>query len=231
MKQFSSGDKTVTVYPGITQSCSAVYFNTYGEQGDEVYNILKASGCADFSLITVSGLDWNRDMSPWEAPAAVKGDEAFTGGADRYLEFMLNEIIPMAEAELPEKITQRAIAGYSMAGLFAVYSLYRTNIFDRAASVSGSLWFPKFKEYVFSRETKGTPKSVYFSLGDKECRTRNQYLRTVQENTEEIERFYREKGIRTTFELNPGNHFADAEKRSAKGIIWVMGAENGIITL
>lgn len=222
MKRFSVEGKTVTIYPGSAQSRSAVYFNTYGEQGEDVYKILSAAGCTDFSLITVSELEWNRDMSPWEAPAVVKGDEPFTGGADEYLELTLNEIIPRAEAELPEKIMQRAISGYSMAGLFAVYTLYRTDVFDRAASVSGSLWFPGFKEYVFSHETKITPKRVFFSLGDKECRARNRYLRTVQENTEEIERFYLEKGIRTEFMLNPGNHFADAAERAAKGISRVM---------
>ena len=59
----------------------------------------------------------------------------------------------------------RGIAGYSLAGLFAVYALYRTDVFARAASVSGSLWFPGFREYVFSHTPLCRPDCVYFSLG------------------------------------------------------------------
>jgi hypothetical protein len=31
-----------------------------------------------------------------------------------------------------------------------------------------------------------------------------------------------ELGIRSTFELNPGNHFKDAPLRMAKGIAWMI---------
>ena len=46
-------------------------------------------------------------------------------------------------------------------------------------------------------------------------------MKTVQENTEMIEKYYRENGISTAFQLNPGNHYKDAEKRTAAGIRWL----------
>ena len=52
-----------------------------------------------------------------------------------------------------------------------------------AVSVSGSLWFPGFREYVLFPPVH-QPDCVYFSLGDKERKTRNSVLQTVQENTE-----------------------------------------------
>lgn len=221
MVRFTEGKKVITVYPGGTGSQCAVYLNTYGEQGEEVYKILQNMNRTDFSFITVSELDWNRDMSPWDAPAVVKNDDPFTGGADEYLKLMLNEIMPKAEAELPETTKKRAIAGYSMAGMFALYSLFKTDAFEMAASASGSLWFPGLTEFVLTHETKLKPKKLYFSLGDVEHKVRNLYLRTVQENTEEIEKFFREKGVNTVFELNQGNHFANASERMAKGIAWL----------
>lgn len=63
------------------------------------------------------------------------------------------------------------------------------------------------------------PEKLYLSLGDKEARTRNQYLKVVRENTENIAGHFREAGMNVTFELNPGNHFKDAALRSAKGIL------------
>ena len=88
--------------------------------------------------------------------------------------------------------------------------------------MSGSLWFPDFKEYVFSHEMKRKPEKLYLSLGDKEAKTRNQYLKAVQENTESIAQHLRETGIDVTFEMNPGNHFKDAALRSAKGILAIL---------
>ena len=63
--------------------------------------------------------------------------------------------------------------------------------------MSGSVWFPGFKEYICSRELKRRPDCIYFSLRgqgnqdpQKETRTRNSVLKKVQENTEEIRNFY-----------------------------------------
>lgn len=89
--------------------------------------------------------------------------------------------------------------------------------------MSGSLWFPGFKEYVFSHEMKSRPEYLYFSLGNRECKTRNPYLRTVQEHTEAIKTYYMEKGIDIVLHLNPGNHFKNAIQRTAAGITWILG--------
>lgn len=115
-----------------------------------------------------------------------------------------------------------SIAGYSLAGLFALCALYHTDVFERAASMSGSLWFPDFKEYVFSHEMKRKPDKLYFSLGDKEAKTRNRYLKELKDNTESIAAYFRESGINVTFEMNPGNHFKDAALRSAKGVLAII---------
>lgn len=216
IKRFTAAEKTVTVYPAAKGS-PTVFLNTYGDQGEEVRNLIRGGG---ISLITVTDLDWNRDMSPWNAPPAIKGDDPFSGGAEEYLKLMLGEIVPKAEEYLGE-VSRRGIAGYSMAGMFALYALYKTDIFDAAACVSGSLWFPGFKDYVFSNEMKSAPKKLYFSLGDGESRTRNPYLRTVSENTRAIAAFYREKGMETVFKLNPGGHFTDSSQRIVHGIKWI----------
>ena len=136
-----------------------------------------------------------------------------------------NQIIPKAESLLQGTPAWRGIAGYSLAGLFALYSIYQTDAFSRVASVSGSLWFPGIKEYVVSRTPVKKPADIFFSLGDRECRTQNSLLRCVQQNTESIERYYHEQGIDTTFQLNPGNHFKDVVQRTAAGLQWLLSRE------
>jgi len=222
MQPFTIGSKTVSIFPSIEPEAPITYLNTFSDEGQKVYGAAQPDGCPPFTLVTISNLDWKRDMAPWDSPAAFKKGEPFTGGADDYLRLLVEEIIPRAEKELPGPPAWRGIAGYSLAGLFALYAIYRTDVFSRVGCMSGSLWFPGFKEYIFSHEPKRQPDCVYFSLGDKEAKTRNPVLKTVQENTEEIQTFYQNKGIDTVFQLNPGNHFVQGEERTTAGIEWLL---------
>ena len=199
-----------------------IYLNTYSDERQKIYEAVQATGCPPFTLVTVSNLAWNHDMAPWDSPAAFKKGEPFIGEADNYLQLLVEEIMPRAEKELSGPPAWRGIAGYSLAGLFALYAIYRTDVFSRVGCMSGSLWFPGFKEYVFSHEPKRRPDCIYFSLGDKEAKTRNSVLKTVQENTEEIQAFYQSKGIDTVFQLNPGNHFVQGIERTIAGIQWLL---------
>jgi len=195
-----------------------IVLNTFGNEGEAVHAAVRSASKRDFSLLVVSGMDWNRDLSPWEATAVFKNDAPFGGKADEFLDIIEKQAIPDAVSELGNRPEFIAIAGYSLAGLFAIYSLYMTDVFSRAASASGSFWFPGFIDFSASHEFVKKPEKLYLSLGEQEARTRNPVMATVQENTEKLAELYRGRGIDTTFELNPGNHFKDPALRMAKGI-------------
>lgn len=110
-----------------------IYLNTYGREGKQVFKHLQETGCPDFSLVAVSNLEWDHDMAPWDIPPISEKDTPCTGGSDDYLKLLLNQILPEAEKALPGIPSWRGIAGYSLAGLFAVYSIYQTDIFSRVA--------------------------------------------------------------------------------------------------
>lgn len=221
-ERFQAGGKEISLYLSDKRDCPLIVLNTFEGGGAQVLAEARKMGGGDFSLLSVGGLDWNRDMSPWECAPVMAQDEGYAGGADAYLSLLLEEILPEGLKRLPESPSWTGIAGYSLAGLFALYALYRTDIFARAASMSGSLWFPGFGDFVRSHDMKRAPEKLYLSLGDKEAKTRNPYLKTVQENTEAAVQLYRDRGLDVTWELNPGNHFRDAELRSAKGILGIL---------
>ena len=195
MQPFTIGSKTVSIFLSIEPEAPITYLNTFSDEGQKVYGAAQPDGCPPFTLVLISDLDWNHDMAPWDSQAVFKNGEPFTGGADDYMRLLVDEIIPRAEKELAGPPAWRGIAGYSLAGLFALYAIYQTDVFSRVGCISGSLWFPGFKEYVLSHEPKRWPDCIYFSLGDKEAKTRNPVLKIVQENTEEIQTFYQNKGI------------------------------------
>lgn len=224
MKQFVIEGKTVSLYPGGKENSPIVYLNTCAGEGGQVYQALQDNGCRDVSLAVISGLDWHHDMSPWEVTPVSEKDILCTAGADDFLRLLTEKIVPEAEGELAEEALWRGLAGYSLAGLFAFYALYRTDSFSRIASVSGSLWFPGFQEYVFSHEMRRKPDCLYLSLGDRECRTKHPYLKTVQERTEQIADFCRSRDMDMVLQMNPGNHFQHSVQRTAAGIAWLAGA-------
>lgn len=214
--------KTVSVFPGKNPDAPAIYLHTFSEEGQQVFAELHKNEFPDFSLIAISDLDWSRDMAPWDSPPVFRNAAPCTGGADDYLHLLTGSILPAAEKELSGTPCWRGLAGYSLAGLFALYAMYQTDAFSRIASMSGSLWFPGIKEYIASHEVRRLPDCLYFSLGDKENKTRNPVLKTVRENTELIHSYYRDKGIPTAFQLNPGNHYSHAAERTAAGIAWLL---------
>ncbi|MCR5688650.1 MAG: esterase [Clostridiales bacterium] len=177
---------------------------------NEAELIAKNSG-EDFRLIAVKVGDWNRDLSPWEAPP-VFGKEPFGGKA----EDTLAEILALCA----DKSKAYLIGGYSLAGLFALWAAYRTDAFAGVAAASPSMWFPGFTDYMRSNEIKC--RGVYLSLGDKEEKARNPVTAAVGDRIREAYGLLEERGVSCVLEWNEGNHFRDADMRTAKAFAWAM---------
>lgn len=199
-----------------------VLVHSFGDEGAKLWQELQQHDCGGFLLAAIPIETWEETLSPWPAKKVFKAGSDFGSGADSYLEELTHEILPGIRDHTGITEGPCYIAGYSFAGLFALYSLYKTDVFSGAASVSGSLWFPMFAEYAVSHEFMRKPERLYLSLGDKESSTRNEVMKTVGEKTELLFRHYQELDIDCTYETNPGNHFQDPEKRLAKGIMSVV---------
>ena len=176
-----------------------VIVNTFQGDGHEIYEAIQQIESIPIVLAVISDIDWNDEMTPWDCPPMFKGDSPCTGGADGYIRKFEEKIVPAILDEMAAKPEYIAIAGYSLGGVFAIYSLYKTDIFSRAVSASGSMWFPGFLDFVRKNEMVVKPERVYFSLGDKEAKTRNQMLRTVEDNTKEICELIKNNGIESIF--------------------------------
>lgn len=214
--------KQISIYLCSVPNAPIVYANMYMEAGYGILSQCKALGCKPFHLVSISNLRWDEELSPWPHEPVVSKDDNFTGEADNYVRFMTERIIPYSESKA-ENPSRRIIAGYSMGGLFALYAPYITDVFSAAASASGSVWYPQFEKYVKTHSFLKAPDKIYLSLGDTESKTKNPFLCRTEHCMNELLSVYRQKGIQAVFELNPGNHYKDAELRLAKGITWTLG--------
>lgn len=214
--------KQITVYSECVEGATVIYLPVVMGDGSEVYERCRELDCPPFTLVAIGGLAWNRELSPWACDGTVRDSEPFGGQAAGFLDELLNQIIPQVESSLPRPPSWRGIAGYSLAGLFSLWTLWQADVFDRAASASGSLWFPGFIDYAHEHAMAVTPDSAYLSLGKKETKTPNRMMRHVLDDTRAMEALLVERGIPTTLELNPGNHFAQTDLRMAHGIHWIL---------
>ena len=176
----------------------------------------------NFSLVAFKIEDWNSELTPWEMPL-LRGKGNFGDGATRTLEFIKNDLIPA----LSECINtgnngiKYILGGYSLAGLFSLWSGYQTDIFEGIAAVSPSVWYKKWIEYVETEKTLS--EKIYLSLGDTEEKTKHQILSKIGDNIRKQYEILENSGnMKTVLEWNEGDHFKNPDIRTAKGFLWVM---------
>ncbi|WP_314090878.1 alpha/beta hydrolase-fold protein [Gemella haemolysans] len=184
---------------------------------NEVEEILKNTD-KQFSLIAFKIEDWNSELSPWEASPAFR-NKSFGSGATETLEFIESRLIPTVKEKynLDDDI-KFILGGYSLAGLFSLWSAYKSDTFSGIAAASPSVWFSGWEEFM----NNNTPlsNSIYLSLGDTEEKTKNKVMSAVGDNIRKQEELLKNDNINTILEWNKGGHFSDSDIRVAKAFIW-----------
>ena len=187
---------------------------------DQEVDIIGNLSGSPFSLIALLIEDWNQELTPWPAPD-VFGKIPFGDGAYNTLAFITEQLLPkMVAAGIHNAGMKLLTGGYSLAGLFALWSACQTDLFDGIAAASPSVWFPKWIDY--ASENKPLTKAVYLSLGDKEEKVKNPVMAQVGNDIRKQYELLTSQDINTILEWNPGNHFVDSGKRMAKGFAWLM---------
>lgn len=228
----SNYNSTQTYYP-------VIYVN--GEIPiEEVINEVKKTGVnTEFLLLSIQPDDWNNDFTPWSAPAFRKGEAAPAGRADEYIFRLTQEIKPYIDANYRTKPEPEhtALFGYSLGGLAALYSIYKTDQFGVIGSLSGSLWYDNFCEYMEQHKPLRKDLRVYLSLGKKESLSKNPRMGRVADCTERAkEILVRQLSTNADdaqsdiqgrlfenvcLEWNDGGHFHEIPQRFAKAIVWL----------
>jgi len=218
-QSFQLDGSEVTVYSA--PASQLLFLQPVGEQDTELLDseVEAMRDCVlPFALAAFEVKDWNRELSPWEAPP-VFGKIPFGGGAEETLRFVTNRLLPELRARLALPETMKpCIGGYSLAGLFALWAATRTALFSGVAAASPSVWFPGWIDYVKAHPIQA--ENVYLSLGDREERAKHPVVATVGDRIREQYALLREEHT-VTLEWNPGNHFQDSEKRTAKAFLWL----------
>lgn len=167
-------------------------------------------GC---SLVVISGINWNDDLTPWPAPGVFKEKKPFGGKAREFLKSLLTEYILDIEQALGLKNPKRYLVGISLSGLFALWTITRTDKFAGIASISGSLWYDGFADYMQQNPPMNPSVKVYMSLGDKEKKSKDERMSQVETLTGQIADSLRQQDISVDYQIVEGTHFSPIEPR------------------
>lgn len=190
------------------------------------------------NLVVLSIKDWDNDLTPWPAPGLYPDDVPFKGNADHSLHELTDCIIPALEQQFCLASTQRALAGYSLGGLFSLYGFIRllagdtlrgepnatpsapnnAPYFDSVASLSSSVWYEGWPAFLQDTTFAGTDTFAYFSLGKKEKNAPPAILGCVEDRTHLTAEFLANRGVKTAFVMEPGNHFQHVFERITRGL-------------
>lgn len=203
MMKWEKDGYTIHVYASQNNNVPLIYL--IGNQ-DQIEKFIHPS----YHLVVIEGVDWHRDLAPWPMEALFKKDKPYEGKANQFLNWLMQEVVEPVEKLLSFQVSWRGLVGYSLAGLFSLYALYQTDYFSRVASVSGSLWYPGWIEYVYQHTMRVQPEKIYLSLGNQEDRTRHPLMKDVKKCTDAFIQFMTCPII---FQSQPGNHFYEVEKR------------------
>lgn len=129
----------------------------------------------DIVIAALDGVDWNNDLTPWRAPGLRSGE--FGDGAEKFLRALTGDVIPMTLERLSVEEYELYLAGYSLAGLFAVWAATRTvslpvwRVFQDLSGMTGLSTICPARVFSFRRYTsrsarrragrdrKGSPES------------------------------------------------------------------------
>jgi predicted alpha/beta superfamily hydrolase len=178
----------------------------------------------DVSIFVIPDVNWNDDLTPWPAEGVFKKAKPFGGRAESFLDKLTNEIIPETEKSLGLKDAERTIIGVSLSGLFAVWASFRTDAFTNIISISGSLWYDGFTEWMKEQTPSPQLKKVCMLLGEKEKNAKDRRMATVEERTLIAANMLKSKSqAAVIFELVEGTHFSPIMPRLERAFEVIFG--------
>ena len=191
-----------------------------GIKGD-LYDGLKGlSEKHGISIVLIEDVNWNDDLTPWPAVGVFKKAKPFGGKASLFLEKLTNEIIPRTERDLGIEGAERTLLGVSLSGLFAVWAAFNTEAFTNIISLSGSLWYDGFVEWMKEQTPSPQLKKICMLLGEKEKNAKEKRMATVEERTLAAADILKAKTqAAVSFELVEGTHFSPILPRMERAMM------------
>lgn len=194
-----------------------------------------------FAMVFFDCVEWARALMPW-ADDAVSRDAEVGRHAPDTLRFIEHTLLPWLRERFGA--LPCIIGGYSLGGLFALWTARNTDAFAAVAAASPSLWINGWGEYAAAHPilspqatahhslnttlqistpqhiTTTTP--IHLSLGDREEHCRNQRMKRIGDcvRAEHTLLCQQLSPTAVTLRWHEGGHFGAEAERTAEAFAW-----------
>ena len=188
---------------------------------DRTADLIAETTGVPFVLAAFQVTDWNLDLTPWHDDAISRKPEVGTMAGETF-RYVTESLLPALESEFGKHPV--ILGGYSLGGLFALWSSMQTDRFAAIAAASPSLWIKDWLD--FAKTHPVLAPNVYLSLGDREEHVKNRAIARVGDCVRgQYQLLCTQIGCgNCTLVWNPGNHFQDGDKRLAAAFSWCIKA-------
>lgn len=171
----------------------------------------------EINVAVITGMDWDNDLTPWQAAGVPSGTPDFKGDAKSFLRELQDTVIPRLEELMGIHATERNLIGVSLSGLFTLWQWMTCDTFHDIASLSGSFWYDGFTGWL-SQNAVHKNGRAYFLLGNLESKAKVPQFKSIDTDTNEVVNTLKAKGVDVTFESVPGNHYQYTVERLQKAL-------------
>lgn len=172
-------------------------------------------------VVKVPVASWDENLTPWTAESPFRGRPDYAGKADETAAELIG-CCHAFEAEKGLEPSRRALAGYSLGGLFALHAFLHEPFWDACASLSGSLWYPGWAEAMehlaLVRDADFAGRSAFLSVGAREAKAPQPQLRHVVEGLAMTGLALEVHRCTVRCEIGPGAHTQHELERWQKGL-------------
>lgn len=168
------GKKYAVFLPGEVSSCRPWPILLLNGDADMLKLLTQEKLLPLKCCLAVMPLSKNRldDFTPWPKPALNSRFPDFGGGADDYLSWVRDGLMPHIRRTYPvsKSPAKAGMLGQSLGGLVTLYSqtVWGGNMFGHAAAISPSCWYPGFLPHMKANLPKTSDTRWFISCGRKE---------------------------------------------------------------
>ncbi|MGO1421612.1 MAG: alpha/beta hydrolase [Staphylococcus equorum] len=155
------------------------YPAVFVQDGDYLFKSINA----DVIFFGIKPVNRTKEYTPWEVKL---GDQINAGGADEYLKWLTQKLIPYLKKcyRISSKKDDFAIGGASYGALLSLYALYTVpDYFAKYIIISPSVWYPHFLEYMKNQHTINTSKHIFWYVGGQEGKKHTRTIKNMVPNS------------------------------------------------
>lgn len=219
---YNSGEK---YYPVVYVHDGEMVIKLLDDIVSPVESTLEGPDYEEHIIVGVMSIQRLDEYTPWPGPAIEERFRPFGGKGGEYLEFLVRKLKPHIDAKYRTRpgVQDTHMMGVSLGGLISIFAIYLHDSFGKVASISGSMWYRGWLEFMRKNIPQNPGVQIMLSCGSAEGKGKPNPLRHTVLFTRMAHKMLESQLSHTSIPLiwDDGNHHDYRAERLRRGLLWI----------